>query len=136
MSDSDAAEPPPPPQPKPRKQRKVKNPKPTQESDPTPAPAAEVKPKGKAKSGDLTDPAWYSLYRVLADTGDTLLLSLTLRRDIPPDAVQILKAVLCMRESKDLFFAQGGRLSVESAEFWIDELKLWAAGTSSSETPV
>jgi hypothetical protein len=133
MSDEETAEPPSAQPPPPKNKRKNKKSK-VLESDPTPAapeakvtPESKATPKPKAKPGELTDPAWYSLYRVLADTGDALLLSLTLRKDMPPDAVQIIKATLCMRESKDLFFAQGGRLSVESAEFFIEELKLWAA---------
>ena len=73
------------------------------------------------------NPEWYDLYRVMADTGDSLIKSLLIRDDIPKDALRLLEAVLCLRESKDLFFAQGERLTPASALFWIDELKEWAA---------
>ena len=79
------------------------------------------------KSGAEMDPTWYSLYRVMAATGDRLLESLVARKDIPLDAIKILQAVLCLRESKDLFFAEGGRLTPSSALLWVEELQKWVA---------
>lgn len=86
--------------------------------------------KSEPKSGAdvaTTDPTWYSLYRVMASTGDRLLESLVARKDIPLDAVKIIQAVLCLRESKDLFFAEGNHLTPSSALLWVEELQRWAA---------
>ena len=81
----------------------------------------------KPTPGSKMNPEWYALYRVMADTGDSLIKSLLIRDDIPKDALRLLEAVLCLRESKDLFFAEGERLTPASALFWIDELRTWAA---------
>jgi len=138
----------PPPKAKGRKPRAAKNPSAPKilDADPAapkvynsvaealgPAIAAALKnPKPAAKNpkptpGSKINPEWYALYRVMADTGDSLIKSLLIRDDIPKDALRLLEAVLCLRESKDLFFAQGERLTPASALFWVDELKEWAA---------
>ena len=93
--------------------------------NPKPSPGSKKNPK--PSPGSNMNPEWYDLYRVMADTGDSLIKSLLIRDDIPKDALRLLEAVLCLRESKDLFFAQGERLTPASALFWIDELKEWAA---------
>ena len=98
-----------------------------------PAIAAALKnPKPAAKNpkptpGSKMDPEWFDLWLVMSDTGNALIKSLLARKDIPEDALRLLEAILCLRESKDLFFAQGERLTAYSALFWADELKEWAA---------
>ncbi len=87
--------------------------------------AKKSESESKPKPATEIEPTWYNLYRVLADTGDKLLESLTQRSDIPEDAKSILRAVLCLRESKDLFFATGGRLTPKTALMWADELVKW-----------
>jgi hypothetical protein len=126
--------------PKPKAKRKSKNPTAPKNSEADPAApqvfatmaeALEPKIKNAAKNpkatpGSKMDPEWYAFYRVLADTGDSLLKSLLSRSDIPTDALRLIEAVLCLRESKDLFFAQGERLTPAAALFWADELNEWA----------
>lgn len=97
--------------------------------------AAEEKAERKAKKGETKPndagkvqsktPEWYDLYQVMNNAGSSLLKSLTLRDDIPADAKAILECVMCLRESKELFFAEGGSLTPYSALFWTDELQKW-----------
>jgi hypothetical protein len=83
-------------------------------------------PKAKAVSGAelaVEKPEWYDLFRVLADTGDKLLEGLLLRKDIPDDVKQTLRAVLGLREAKDLFFTKGKSLTPQFALFSMELLK-------------
>ena len=86
----------------------------------------EEKPNDGAKVNTKT-PDWYSLYVVLNDSAACFLRSLTLRDDIPEDAKAIIQGVMCLRETKEMFFAEGERMKPVTALFWADELKKWAA---------
>jgi hypothetical protein len=91
----------------------------------------ETKPNDGGKIQSKT-PEWYDLYQVMQNAGSSLLKSLMLRDDIPADAKSILECVMCLRESKELFFAEGGSLTPYSALFWTDELKKWAEANSAA----
>lgn len=84
------------------------------------------KPNDGAKVNTKT-PDWYSLYTVLNDAGAAFLRSLTLREDIPEDAREIIRGVMCLRETKEMFFAEGERMKPVTALFWASELQKWAA---------
>jgi len=98
-------------------------------------PAAPVKtPRGKKKvllvdgaAAATTSPQWHDVYYVMNRASEKLLKSLLKRDDIPPDAKDIIEAVACMKESKELFFAEGGSLTAASALMWMGELSEWAA---------
>jgi hypothetical protein len=99
----------------------------------SPKPKTTVKRKTKAVDGGQVAakcPEWYDVYWVMSEAGDSLLQSLTKRDDIPEDAKDIIKAVACLKESRDLFFAEGKSLTPYSALFWMEELKKWASRNS------
>lgn len=99
----------------------------------SPKPKTTVKRKSKVVDGGQAAakcPEWYDVYWVMSETGDSLLRSLLKRDDIPEDAKEILKAVACLKESRDLFFAEGKSLTPYSALFWMEELKKWAKNNS------
>lgn len=73
-----------------------------------------------------TTPNWYQLYVTLAQASENLMLALVTRADIPEDAKHILRGCICLRDTGDLFFAEGKRLTPATAKFWSDELKKWS----------
>ena len=75
-------------------------------------------------------PKWQDLHWTLTETADHLLKSLLNRKDIPCDAMEIIRGVLCLRETKELFYAEGDKISPFSCEIWAEELKKWASATS------
>tara|TARA_R110000868_G_scaffold213802_1_gene463956 strand:- start:962 stop:1360 length:399 start_codon:yes stop_codon:yes gene_type:complete len=83
----------------------------------TPPVAAEVATK---------QPEWFSLYRIMAEASDKLINSIILRKDIPEDAKEILRAALTIREVRELCWAEGGSLTPKTACFWASELAEWA----------
>lgn len=86
----------------------------------------EVKePDDGAKLASV-QPNWYQLYITLAQASESLMMGLAQREDIPEDARHILKGCICLRDTGDLFFAEGKRLSPATALFWADELKKWS----------
>lgn len=82
-----------------------------------------VKKKAKEPTKKAEEPKWEDLFWTLAHTSEHLLRSLSKREDVPDDARDIIKAVLCLRETKEMFFADNNRLSAECALFWSDTLK-------------
>jgi hypothetical protein len=90
---------------------------------------AAVKQAKKVKEGKeiaTKQPEWYDLHWVLSETADHLTRGLLKRTDLPPDVLDILRGILVLRESKDLFFAEGKSITAFSAMFWAEELKKWA----------
>lgn len=105
------------------------------ESDTPAAPAKTPRTTVVKKKVTLVDgaaaaaasPQWHDVYYVMNRASEKLLKSLLKRDDIPPDAKEIIEAVACMKESKELFFAEGGSLTAASALMWMGELREWAA---------
>jgi len=85
----------------------------------------EVKDQDGAEMA-ATNPNWYQLYVTLAQASENLMLALVTRTDIPEDAKHILRGCICLRDTGDLFFAEGKRLTPATAKFWSDELKKWS----------
>ena len=105
---------PPPPQPSTTvKKRKV-----TIKKDPKPQPK-------EAKEMIKENPSWFVLYGHLQRASNEFLSSLTQREDIPADARSIIKGVLALRDSQEMFFVEGKDLTEESAIFWSDALIEW-----------
>jgi len=107
MSDSENIIIVPPPQPM-AKKTKVKEPK-------------VKEPKVK----DEPEPKWSDLYFVLSDAGDCFLRHIVKRNDVPEDVIELIRGVLALRETRDMFVAEGDRLTKETAMFWSDRLKGW-----------
>ena len=82
------------------------------------------KPVAK-KSATEIPPTWYKLYHLLARSGDLILESLTLRKDIPDDACKLIKGVLALTDARDLVFAEGKAITPESLEFYTQTLREW-----------
>jgi hypothetical protein len=72
------------------------------------------------------EPEWYDFHYCLSEAGDHLIRSLIKRQDIPEDAIDILKGILSLRETRDLVMAEGGRLTPATALFWAEELRSWS----------
>jgi hypothetical protein len=78
------------------------------------------------KSATEIPPTWYKLYHLLARSGDLILESLILRKDIPEDACKLIKGVLALTDARDLVFAEGKAITPESLEFYTQTLREWA----------
>jgi len=72
------------------------------------------------------EPKWHELHWVLSETADHLVRSLLAREDIPTDAKDLLRGVLVLRESKELFYAEGNSVTPFSAMMWAEELGKWS----------
>jgi len=87
-----------------------------------------VKPKAvKPKAEDTLEPKWSDLYFVLSDASECFLRHITRRDDVPEDVLDIIRGVIALRETRDMFVAEGERLTKKSALFWSDRLKEWAS---------
>jgi len=95
----------------------------------SPKPKTTVKKVKVADGAEVAtkSPVWHDVYWVMCETGDSLLRSLLKREDIPEDAKEILRAVVCLKDSKELFFADGKSLTPASALFWMEELQKWSS---------
>lgn len=91
-------------------------------------------PKGKkilsGAEAAVKTPQWHDLFWVLSETADHLLRGVIRREDVPADVRDVLKGVLCLRETKELFYAEGDRISPFSAMLWSEELAKWAASSN------
>ena len=70
----------------------------------------------------MKNPEWYELYVHMNDAANNFLKSLTNRQDIPDDAKDVIRGVLCLRDTHDMFFVDGSSLTAKSALFWSDAL--------------
>lgn len=88
-----------------------------------------IKPKAKivVKVKEEPEPKWSDLYFVLSDASDCFLRHITRRDDVPEDVIDIIRGVIALRESRDMFVAEGDKLTKKSALFWSDRLKEWAS---------
>jgi len=86
----------------------------------------QTKPKDGAKMAEK-DPKWHALYLSLAEAAAHLTRGLINRTDLPADVIDVLKGILVLRETKDLFFAEGESLNPTSAMVWVEDLDAWAA---------
>lgn len=94
-----------------------------QKTDKIKKPTAAKKVTVKEPIKKEVEPKWADLFWLLSDTGTYLLRGLTKRNDIPEDVIDTIRAVIALRDSKDMFFVEQDNLTIEKAMFWSEELK-------------
>jgi hypothetical protein len=86
----------------------------------------QVKKQVKIQEEAL-EPKWSDLYFILSDASECFLRHITRRNDVPEDVIDIIRGVIALRETRDMFVVEGDRLTKKTALFWSDRLKEWAS---------